>query len=369
MMAALGPRTRQLWQSIGNLHRFNTFGDLADMRSVLALCRLAPTTWSTYSTAMTKLVAFLDQQRIPLYNVTEHTLEAFVCWLAVQPKPIRGASAASTLSGIRSCLAEMGNVLTPSASTRAALQGYKRLTTEMHAPALQHAAWNPEWTLHAVARAQNFLQIAEQRLPLRPQDHDFLVAVAHVALAQLTFGRGHTTNAIVLEDVSVAQNAETGLFTLIVGLVTQKRPQDRLPLQTHVEEVAGAQQFDPRRFLCRFINARALHGAGPMTRLFLNHRSKLISLDAAVKILVAELNIHHHHGAKLTGHTVRVGAATAAFGIGVPMVTIAHWMAHKDVKSTMGYIRHGTPSTAAAVVFFGHLRPTLPSGQPHYALH
>ena len=154
-----------------------------------------------------------------------------------------------------------------------------------------------------------------------------------------------------------------------VGLVTQKRPQDRLPLQTHVEEVASAPQFDPRRFLCRFINARALHGAGPMTRLFLNHRSKLISLDAAVKILVAELNIHHHHGAKLTGHTVRVGAATAAFGIGVPMVTIAHWMAHKDVKSTMGYIRHGTPSTAAAVVFFGHLRPTLPSGQPHYALH
>jgi len=362
-------QTKALWAAINENCRFSEFGGLASVRSTLAMCRLSPSTWGTYASSMTKFVQYLTRYSTPISEVTERTLEAFVCWIATQPTLLRGSTVASTISGIRSCLAEFGNVLDPSAGTAAALQGYKRLAKSVHTPLVQYEAWNPEWTLSALQAVRHLLYNYIAGQPMLPVDYNLLVATMHVTCAQLTFARGATTSALTLADVAVSWNETTRRFTITFGLLKQKRAPHRLPLQTHVEEAASeGPMTEPRHCLCQFFEAQKQQGGTPTTLAFTYANGKTMTLDASVKILVDKFDIHHWQGARLTGHTVRVGAATAAVGIGVPLTTVAHMMVHKDLKSTRGYIRHGTPTTHAATVFYGHLCPSFP-GQQHSARH
>ena len=246
-------QTKALWAAINENCRFSEFGDLASVRSTLAMCRLSPSTWETYASSMTKFVQYLTRYSTPISGVTERTLEAFVCWIATQPTLLRGSTVASTISGIRSCLAEFGNVLDPSAGTAAALQGYKRLAKSVHTPLVQYEAWNPEWTLSALQAVRHLLYNYIAGQPMLPVDYNLLVATMHVTCAQLTFARGATTSALTLADVAVSWNETTRRFTITFGLLKQKRAPHRLPLQTHVEEATSeGPMTEPRHCLCQF---------------------------------------------------------------------------------------------------------------------
>merc|ERR1712192_26954 len=149
-----------------------------------------------------------------------------------------------------------------------------------------------------------------------------------------------------------------------VALRLQKRPQDRLPQQQH--RIQPQSNFcpdsDPVQFLLDYIEALQHLGTAPASPLFAAMSGKRLTLNAAVKHLVALCSLRPSRGAPLTGHTVRVGAVTAAFGIGVPLATCAYMCAHKHTTSTEGYIRHGSKIDSAAFQYFGHLRPRAGSG-------
>lgn len=345
----LNPAALRVWRGLlAHSPRYRVLGNYADIRRLFALGSLASSSWNTYSNAFRKFLEFLATEEIPVETVSESTLEMFVCYLAqLDSDPPTGNSVATYLSGIRACLRELGVTLDDSSGTRGALQGYKRFSRAIHAPPMQHAAWPIDFTVIVLRRARPLL-LAFRLGPLPHNDHLTLVGAAHVVMATLTFSRGHTTVDLQLEDLALSR---TGFH---VALRIQKRPQDRLPFQQHfVQDLPD----DPVQFLLDFMYALIAKGMQPSCFLFRTDRNRSLKLDMAVKHLVELCSLQHPQFLPLTGHTVRVGAVSAAFAIGVPVATCAYMCAHKHLVSTYGYIRHDLQPTAAAFQYFGHLRP------------
>ena len=357
-VAGLNTGARRLWQGILNFSpAYSPLGRFAGTRRFLTLGRLAPSSWNTYASSFRSFLAFLQQEGIELREVTEMTLEMYVCFLTETPgKIMKGVTVASNLSGIRSCLKELGIHLEDPSGTSGALAGYKRFSLAVHPASLQHAAWPIEFTVQVLRHGRAFLPLFRAGRVTRDQ-HTTVVSAAHVVFGTLTFSRGHTSNNVDVQDLDVTD------LGFAVALRLQKRPQDRLPQQQHRTRPGSEHRPDPVQFLLDYFEALQHLGSAAASPLFPAMSGKRLTLDAAVKHLVALCDLRHSRGAPLTGHTVRVGAVTAAFGIGVPLATCAYMCAHKHTTSTEGYIRHGFQIDSAAFQYFGHLRPRAGSGQ------
>ena len=161
-------------------------------------------------------------------------------------------------------------------------------------------------------------------------------------MVQLTFARGDSTTGIRVQGVTVQSNGA------LVVLHKQKRPRESAPLHTlKFSSDAGC----PVRWLAKAL-ATLPNRTGALFRT---------SLDSAVR---AEAKFQGlQAAAHLTGHSVRIGSATDAFAVGVPVLTIQHRMFHLHMASTIGYIRHASLNgDVAAQMFFAHLAPQHRSG-------
>ena len=355
---SLGSGARRLWQGIvqhspvsANLGRF------AETRLLFSLGSLASGTWNTYASSFKAFLQFLHTESIPLTEISEVTLEMYVCHLAESPgKTLSAATVASYLSGIRTCLKTLGIVLADQTATAGALAGYKRFANAVTPPPLQHAAWPLEYTDLAIRRARDLMP-AFRAGTLDSHGYTTVVSAAHIVLGSLTFSRGHTTNNVIIDDFEFAPAGFS------IALRTQKRPQDRLPQQQHSVQSGRSSRTHPVQFLLDYVDALFFRGAVPSDFLFTTLKGRSLSLDAAVKHFVALCNLPHSQHAPLTGHTVRVGAVSTAFALGVPLVTCAYMCAHKQLASTQGYIRHGLQINLIAFQYYGHLCPGTLNGQ------
>lgn len=355
---SLNRNSRRLWNGIINYSPvYNLLGRYANTRRLFALGRLSGGSWNTYASHFQNFLQFLSSEQLPLETVTETTLEMYVCYLAEQPGTIKaGTTVASHISGIRSCLRELGIILTDATGTSAALAGYKRFALMVKPAPHQHAAWPLEHTRLVLRRARALLPLFRNGT-LDMTGYRTVVGAAHIVLAQLTFSRGHTTNNVLLSDLDFT---DTG-FSVV--LRSQKRPQDHLPHQEHHVSLGRSYRTDPVQFLLDYVAALRYLRVHPDSRLFPTAKGKGFSLDAAVKHFVALCDLRHSDNAPLTGHTIRVGSVSAAFSIGVPLPTCAYMCHHKQVSSTQGYIRHGLKiDTDLAFQYFGNLRPSTGSG-------
>lgn len=70
---------------------------------------------------------------------------------------LAGSTVASQLSGIRSCLRELGVTFVGPFGTAGALAGYTRFATAVLPRPLAHAAWPIEFTAHALRLARALL--------------------------------------------------------------------------------------------------------------------------------------------------------------------------------------------------------------------
>lgn len=355
---SLNRNSRRLWNGIINYSPvYNLLGRYANTRRLFALGRLSGGSWNTYASHFQNFLHFLSSEQLPLETVTETTLEMYVCYLAEQPGTIKaGTTVASHISGIRSCLRELGIILNDATGTSAALAGYKRFALMVKPAPHQHAAWPLEHTRLVLRRARALLPLFRNGT-LDMAGYRTVVGAAHIVLAQLTFSRGHTTNNVLLSDFDFT---DTG-FSVV--LRSQKRPQDHLPHQEHHVSLGRSYRTDPVQFLLDYVEALRHLRVHPDSWLFPTAKGKGFSLDAAVKHFVALCDLRHSDNAPLTGHTIRVGSVSAAFSIGVPLPTCAYMCHHKQVSSTQGYIRHGLKiDTDLAFQYFGNLRPSTGSG-------
>lgn len=119
---------------------------------------LASGTWNTYASSFKAFLQFLHTESILSTDISEVTLEMYVCHLAESPgKTLSAATVASYLSGIRTCLKALGIVLADQTATAGALVGYKRFANAVTPPPLQHAAWPLEYTDLAIRRARDLM--------------------------------------------------------------------------------------------------------------------------------------------------------------------------------------------------------------------
>ena len=349
----LSDGARRLWNGIVNYSpEYSSLGRFANVRRLFALGRLAGSSWNTYASSFRSFLKFLQAESIPVHEVTEKTLEMYVCYLAqTSERVLAGGTVASQLSGIRSCLRELGVTLVDPVGTAGALAGYKRFALAVLPRPLAHAAWPIEFTAHALRLARGLLHSFRTGV-LNTSQRCTVIGAAHIVMATLTFSRGHTTNNVRLVDFEFTSAG------FAVALRSQKRPQDRLPQQQHRVDSGRGGRTDPVQFLLDYVAALRFLGADADSLLFPGLKFGSFTLDASVKHFVALCDFRHSQNAPLTGHTVRVGAVSSAFAIGVPLVTCAYMCAHTQLSSTQGYVRHGIRTGPVDVQYFGHLRPS-----------
>ena len=339
-----------MWTAIAaHQERFSAMGKFSDTRSLLALGRLSHGTWNTYASSLQPFLRFLSEHGVPLQDVTDSTLEQYVCWVLEQPK-LRwtGGTLASRISAVRTCWDELGMPLSSHhGPTKGALAGYRRLMESTLPVKLARQPWTAS-NSHACLLAALPLMVAFAGGTLPLADVKLVVAAAHVVLASLTFSRGDTTNPMEMADLTVAPDR------FLVSLLKQKRPAARLPEQVHGVTAAPA---DPSGFLVQFHGAQVQRGFTPTSLLFGIHpaAAAAFSLDASVKLWQQRLAIPQSPTNPLTGHCVRVGAVSEAFAVGVPLLTCSFMCGHKSTSPTAGYVRHGHVPSAAAGTYYRHL--------------
>ena len=351
----LKPRTRALFEQLIARNE-ETGGRWARTRTWLALARLTPSMWDQYTTALRPFTEFLLAEHLELTEVTEAGLEHWVCWLVESDRyHLKGGTVAQYLAGARTCLGGLHVQLGDTHGTRGALSGYKKLDELTRPPVHRRPAWSAEHTTEAV-RAARFLLPALQRGELPGAERRFVTATLHVVVAALTFSRGDSTNPMRCDEL------EPGPDGFHVRLSKQKRPKRHPPPQHSFR--ATAHPDCPIAF-ARDV-ARTLRYAGYAADALLfgttSSASAPLTLDASVQLLVQHLQLDF--GARDTppGHSVRIGAVSEAYGIGVPMPTIAHMCTHKTLQTTQGYIRHGIPVSPSAHLYYAHLHPTATGG-------
>jgi hypothetical protein len=328
-------------------------GRFSATRCRLALHRLQPSTWNQYATSVTHFLTFLGAEHIDMMEVTETTIEMFICWIEEHPTiTLSGATLASYVSGIRTCWREFGIPLplADMTSTSAALAGYRQL----HAPTnlvVRRLVWPAAYTVLGIEFALPLLDAFAAGTLTTAQDNH-VIAVGHVTLAGLTMQRGDTTNVALLLDIEISAASDGWR----VVLVKQKRPRPHLPHQHHR---ARSHPHDPSRFIIRYVHAQEQRGHLPTSLLFgrTARATRGVTLDAAVKLLVKLLRLPSSPTNPYTGHCVRIGAISEAFALGVPLLTCAFLCGHKRTTSTEDYVRHGTIPSDAARLFFQHLVP------------
>ena len=351
-LSGLTPAARKVWDAIRHhQHHRSLLGRYSDTRALLALGRLSHGTWNTYANSIKPFLRFLQTNGLEITDVTETTVEAFVCWAFEQPEvQWAGGTMASHISAVRTVWNELGMKLNPQdGGTGAALAGYRRITAATTAPKLIRPPWPSSHSCAALKTAQPLLAAyaANQlSIPL----NEVVIAAAHCNTGSLTFSRGDTTNSMLMEDL------EINLAGWMVSLVKQKRPQPRLPHQQHV---ATNDPDDPVEFVRQFHAAQCSRGFRPDSLLFgrtPDDRTSL-TLDMSVQIVLKHLRLPQSTSNPLTGHCVRVGAVTEAFALGVPLLTCAFMCGHKQTSSTAGYVRHGHVPSHTASMYYLHLKP------------
>lgn len=347
----LNPRSHALWQRLGehNLRTSSNLGRFARTRLILSLGKLQSSTWNQYSSVFSSFLTFLELEHIPLHGISDATLEQYICYHAEQTTPLAHGTIKSSISAIRTVLAQVGISLGPSPAVAGALQGYARLAAAIRPPPRVKRPWPPQYMMQAVLYAWPLLALFAAGTLARPEIR-VLVSVAHMTAAFCTFSRGDTTQA---QRVGEGDLLATPL-TLVLGLVKQKRPGPVTPEQSLP---ASASPSCPIRFLCGYWQALQVVGYSATAFAYgvTPDAAKALSLEAALTCVITTLKIEQPAGNLYHAHSMRVGAVTAAFAIGVPLLTISDRCKHKDTKTTAGYVRHGVPPSAEAKAFFGHL--------------
>lgn len=341
-----------MWDAILHHQRHRSLlGKYSDTRALLALGRLSHGTWNTYAHSIQPFLRFLQADGLELTDVTERTLEAFVCWAFEQPDiHWAGGTMASHLSAVRTVWNELGMKLNPQAGgTASALAGYRRITISTTAPKLVRPPWPSSYSCAALKTAKPLLAAFAANQLSSPLC-DVVIAAAHCNTGSLTFSRGDTTNSMLMEDM------ETTLGGWLMSLIKQKRPQPRLPHQRHR---ATDHPDDPVAFVKTFHDAQRKRGFRPDSLMFgrTPDDNTPLTLDKAVQIVLKHLRLPQSTTNPLTGHCVRVGAVTEAFALGVPLLTCAFMCSHKNTSSTAGYVRHGHVPSDTASRYYLHLKP------------
>jgi hypothetical protein len=355
----------RLWKALST-HQANAgrLGSYSATRARLALHRLAPSTWNQYASSIKHFITFLAEEQIDMMEVTETSLEMFICWVEEHPTiSLSGASLASYLSGIRTCWRELGVDLPLSGmtNTAAALAGYRQLHAPT-SPAIRRLVWPAAYTVQGIEYALPLLE-AFAAGDLSTTQENQVIAIGHITTASLTMQRGDTTNVALMLDIEIADDGNSWYAVL----VKQKRARPQLPQQHHH---ATARTHDPSRFVIRFVLAQRRRGHAAVSLLFGRTATakRSVTLDAAVKLVVKLLHLPASATNPYTGHCVRIGAISEAFALGVPLLTCAFFCGHKKTTSTEEYVRHGTVPSSAAQLFFQHLVPRLPDNAVHFDL-
>ena len=356
----LRPAAQELWRDLV-AERQAADPRFGSTRALLTFSRLSANSWNQYTTALRSFCDFCKSCNPPITidQVKPQHLTDYVCWLAERANPLKYATVASYLSGIRSVLTECGIPLPPDAEIRSVLEGYKRWRAAVQEPEVKRPAWPARWTTKAIARARDILYACTPAgagkgtlytFPV-PRDHEFVVYTAYVVLASVCFSRGDTVIMIERQHVSTTEDGG-----LCIKLNKQKRPRDFIPDQVHQP---STDSMCPIQFLTDcYLPYLDRVGYGPTSRLFaMTAQAKARSLDTAIKTLAADLNIGQHGDKPWTGHCVRIGAISEAFAVGVPLAKIAHFANHKSTTTTESYVRHDVVADHAAQTFFGRLVP------------
>ena len=351
------PQAHQLWESMVRAHT-SANPEFGETRALLMLGTRTPSTWTQYANALKAFMEFAVSRTPPLSldRVTASHLADFVCWVAEGNRSLSGDSLAQYLSGVKTCLRELGISFNDEHATKqlaTVLAGYKRAHREASAPVVKRPPWLAAYTTQA------FDLLGSTADSASPQHRHLLVSVMHVALASICMQRGDSTNSVIMRDFEPTRS-HTGQHGFRILFRKQKRPGKTVPEQLHY---ASASHHDPVQHLLQwYASIRA--SRGPHDLLFgLSSSSKTaFTLDESVKCLAATLSLKSPSSVPFTGHCPRIGAITEAFLIGVPIESCAHLACHAKASTTEQYIRHGTAPSHQAQVFYGHMVPGARQG-------
>ena len=347
----LRPAAQQLWRDLV-AERQAADPRFGGTRALLVFSRLSTNSWNQYATALRSFCDFCASLLPPvtLDQVQPHHLIDYVCWLAERPNPLKHATVASYLSGIRSVLAECKMMLPPDQEIRAVLDGYKRWRAAVQEPEIKRPAWPARFTMAATRLARKLLGSCGDTF-LSKEDHALVVYAAYIVVASKCFSRGDTVIGMLLQHILVTTEG-----AIKIRLDKQKRPKDFIPEQEHHRTT---DPDCPVRFLTDcYLPYLSRLGYGPASSAFgLTAQAKARPLDAAVKQMATSLGAEQLGGKPWTGHCVRIGAISEAFAVGVPLAKIAHFAGHRSTTTTEGYVRHDVVADRAAQTFFAPLVP------------
>eukprot|EP00038_Savillea_parva_P001320 m.103096 g.103096 ORF g.103096 m.103096 type:complete len:921 (+) comp10466_c0_seq1:1519-4281(+) len=319
----LGPRHTDLGSQRNSIQHLLTY-------------RLSTSTQRTYSYTVRPFIAFLASEHIPTAAITNATIARYVAWLwshptySLSPNTLR-----SYVSAARSTFGPL---------TRTPLDSHDPLVTDLltsytnhyaiaHPPKPQQAAWPAAATVACSNMITTWLQ-----QPHGTADRT-IDSAALVLFAMLVFCRGFTSDAVRFCHITI-----TSPTSFTVALTAQKSA--RLRLQPPTRHLIADSPSHPVATLTAYILRRAAscHASAPVF---------LTTLDRAIRTVASRLQLPGDWSSRC----IRIGSISAAFRIGVPIESIAHFAGHAQTSTTRGYIRYDVPDDDAALLLYRNLLP------------
>ena len=312
--------------------RRTDLGPQSSTRLRLAQYRLAKSSWAQYSRNLKPFLKFLDQHNIPFLSVTDTHLERYVCYLHDSPThDLAPPTLNSYLSAIRTCFREIGvNLNSHHQPTAAAVIGYQHIYRSTHPSKPQQMPWPTGYSCHALDTLRDILATSDIHSPLAQ-------ACSQIVFATLTFCREISIIHVRISDCTSSSNGIT------FAIARQKRPlaNTTVPTQHH----PFRHPETPSSVLANFVHQLSRTQA-PSSLIWPNQR-----INQSLKIFS---NIFNLGSTIWQSKSLRIGAATTAHLLGMPVAMIMQRMAHRSQNTTFKYIRPADiPSvTSQDAIFF-----------------
>jgi hypothetical protein len=322
---------------------------------LVQLLELDGPTWNTYASSSSRFFAYITDNDVHPAEVQSRHLADWVADEAARDDryTLAPSSMAQAVSGVRAFLGA-AHVRIPAANDDPDVRAQLRAYTKIYSlrgikPGADKVPLDADIMLTVLERGTELLDnVTTAGGPFDPDTHAALVRVAHAVWAFATYTRHDTITVARFGDIELNQHGVT--FTWHKLKIKRADP----PKQQFDR---SSYQLDPVEFIARYhtyLGGLGYSGANPLFGPRPGVAARPLYEDLVFALQTSDAVVQ----SGLTGHSVRVGAASAAASIFVPLHKIAERMIHLDVKSSLGYIRSYVRPSTGAVAFFGTQSPS-----------